>query len=131
MKIQRCRWDQKIAGVCGGLGRSFNIDPSIIRLLAVFIVTLSGVLPGVVIYFILAVLMPKGPVAYVEMRCKKLYRSRSNRLVAGLCAGLGEVIGIDPVIVRVIFLVSMCLTLFVPLLITYIVGVFMVPERLN
>ncbi len=34
---------------------------------------------------------------------KRLYRSRSNRIIYGVCGGLGEYFGIDPVIVRVIF----------------------------
>ena len=34
---------------------------------------------------------------------KKLYRHPTNRLIAGVCAGLAEYIGIDPTIVRVIW----------------------------
>ena len=34
---------------------------------------------------------------------KRLYRSRSNRIIWGVCGGLGEYFGIDPVIVRVVF----------------------------
>ena len=37
---------------------------------------------------------------------KKLYRSRSNRMLFGVCGGLGEYIGIDPTIVRLIFVFS-------------------------
>lgn len=34
---------------------------------------------------------------------KRLYRSRSDRVLGGVCAGLGVYLGIDPVIVRVFF----------------------------
>ena len=34
---------------------------------------------------------------------KRLHRSRSNRVIGGVCGGLGEYFGIDPVIVRIIF----------------------------
>lgn len=34
---------------------------------------------------------------------RRLTRSRSNVVVAGVCAGLGRYLGIDPVIVRVFF----------------------------
>lgn len=34
---------------------------------------------------------------------KKLYRSEDDRLLAGVCGGLGEYFGIDPVIVRLIW----------------------------
>lgn len=33
----------------------------------------------------------------------KLYRSRSNTMVAGVCGGLGEYLGIDPTLVRLVF----------------------------
>ncbi|NMC12006.1 MAG: PspC domain-containing protein, partial [Chloroflexi bacterium] len=31
---------------------------------------------------------------------RKLYRSESNRMIAGVCGGLGDYLNIDPVIVR-------------------------------
>ena len=34
---------------------------------------------------------------------KKLYRSSTDRKIAGVCAGLAEYFNIDPTIVRVIF----------------------------
>jgi len=34
---------------------------------------------------------------------KRLYRSRTDRMIAGVCGGLGEYFGIDPVIVRIVF----------------------------
>jgi phage shock protein C len=35
---------------------------------------------------------------------KKLYRSRDSKIIAGVCGGIGEYFDIDPVIVRIIFL---------------------------
>jgi phage shock protein C len=35
----------------------------------------------------------------------KLYRSRTDRMVGGVCGGLGQYLGIDPVIVRLFFVV--------------------------
>lgn len=34
---------------------------------------------------------------------KRLYRSRTERMIAGICGGLGEYLGIDPTIVRVVW----------------------------
>jgi phage shock protein C len=34
---------------------------------------------------------------------KRLYRSESNRMVAGVCGGLGEFFGIDATLVRLVF----------------------------
>ena len=34
---------------------------------------------------------------------EKLYRSRTNRQVAGVCAGLGQRFNVDPTLIRVLF----------------------------
>jgi phage shock protein C len=34
-----------------------------------------------------------------------LYRSETNRVIAGVCGGLGEFLGIDPLIVRIFFII--------------------------
>ncbi|MEW6610204.1 MAG: PspC domain-containing protein [Patescibacteria group bacterium] len=36
----------------------------------------------------------------------KLYRSRENRMIAGVCGGLGEYFQIDPVLIRVLFVMA-------------------------
>ncbi len=35
----------------------------------------------------------------------KLYRSQKNRVIAGVAGGLGEYLNIDPVVIRIIFIV--------------------------
>ena len=59
---------------------------------------------------------------------KKLYRSRSNRMIVGVCAGLAEFFGIDPTIVRLVFVLG---TLFGygAFIFIYIVLFFVVPEE--
>ncbi len=37
---------------------------------------------------------------------RKLYRSRSERMIAGVCGGLGDYFGIDPTLVRLLFVVA-------------------------
>jgi len=34
---------------------------------------------------------------------KKLYRSRKNRIIAGICGGIGDYFDIDPVIIRLLW----------------------------
>lgn len=55
-KLYRSEKDRKIAGVCGGLGEYFNIDPVILR--AIFIGLLIGAGSGLLIYLILWVIIP-------------------------------------------------------------------------
>lgn len=37
------------------------------------------------------------------MEGKKLYRSRTNKMLGGVCAGLGDYFGIDPTIIRLLW----------------------------
>lgn len=37
---------------------------------------------------------------------KRLYRSRSDRMIAGVCAGLADYLDIDPTIVRLLFVLG-------------------------
>jgi phage shock protein C len=39
------------------------------------------------------------------MEPKRLYRSQTDKIVGGVCAGLGKYFGIDPTIVRLIFVI--------------------------
>ena len=59
-KLYRSRTDKMIAGVCGGLGKYFNIDPTLVRLIFV-VLLLLGVGSGLLIYIILMVIMPEEP----------------------------------------------------------------------
>ena len=49
-RLYRSRDNRMIAGVCGGLGEYFNIDPTLIRLLLLFLTLWGG--GGVVVYII-------------------------------------------------------------------------------
>ena len=55
---------------------------------------------------------------------KRLYRSTKDKMIAGVCAGIAEYFDIDPVIVRVIFVILLLpggLPGFVPYLILWII----------
>lgn len=55
-KLKRSSTNKKIFGVCGGFGEYFDVDPTIIRLLAVLSVLCLG--GGVIAYLIAAIVMP-------------------------------------------------------------------------
>tara|TARA_B100000131_G_C17600708_1_gene403389 strand:+ start:276 stop:455 length:180 start_codon:yes stop_codon:yes gene_type:complete len=40
---------------------------------------------------------------------KRLYRSKKNKKIAGICIGIGDYFDIDPIIVRLLFLVALFL----------------------
>ena len=58
---------------------------------------------------------------------KKLYRSTSNRMVAGVCAGVAEYLNLDPTVIRVIWAIA---SLFGFLgVVAYIACAFIIPEK--
>ena len=59
---------------------------------------------------------------------KRLYRSRSDRMFSGLCAGLGEYIGTDPTVVRVIFALTAIFVFPAPVIV-YLAMMLIVPEE--
>jgi len=59
-RIYRSQEDRKIAGILGGLGELFDIDPTLLRLLFVFIGLATGVIPLIVAYFVGWIIIPKG-----------------------------------------------------------------------
>ena len=58
---------------------------------------------------------------------KQLTRSSTNRMIAGVCAGLGEYLNIDPTVVRLLFLLAFFLT-GPGILIAYLIMAVIVPE---
>lgn len=61
------------------------------------------------------------------MTGKKLYRSKEDRILFGVCGGLGEYFDVDSVVIRLIFVI---LGIWGGLgIILYIVGIFLIPEE--
>lgn len=58
---------------------------------------------------------------------KKLYRSQTDRMIAGICGGMGEVYRVDPTLIRLGLVFLGLATGIVPLLIAYIVGAIIIP----
>jgi phage shock protein C len=60
-QLTRSTTDRMIAGVCGGIAQYANIDPTVVRLLAVLLFFL-GMGPGIILaYFILMIIIPEQP----------------------------------------------------------------------
>jgi len=55
-RLYRSRSNRMIWGVCGGLAKYFDIDPTIVRLIAVLSIFLGGF--GILAYIILAIVVP-------------------------------------------------------------------------
>jgi len=59
---------------------------------------------------------------------KQLTRSTSNRMIAGVCAGLGDYLGIDPTIVRLLTILAF-FTGFGGIAIVYLIMALVIPEQ--
>ena len=59
-KLYRSTENKTIAGIFGGLGEIFNIDPTLLRLIFVFIGLVTAVIPLVLAYLVGWIIIPKG-----------------------------------------------------------------------
>jgi len=128
-RLYRDRWDKKVAGICGGMGQFLTLDPTIIRLFLVFFCVLTGLLPIAIVYIIGWMLIPPGPTTYIEINCKKLYLAEQGKKLAGICSGIAKTFDLDPTIVRLFTLFALFITGFFPILITYFVGICIIPKK--
>mgnify|MGYP001033642837 CR=1 FL=1 len=68
-KLYRSRKDKIIGGVCGGLGKYFDIDPVLIRVLFVFLTFFHG--SGLILYLILLIIVPQEPLIPDEIEIQE------------------------------------------------------------
>lgn len=58
---------------------------------------------------------------------KRMYRSKKDRKIAGICGGLGEYFDMDSTLLRLIFVLLLFTTGFAPIIITYLIGWIIIP----
>lgn len=58
----------------------------------------------------------------------RLYRSKTNRVFAGVCGGLGDYLTIDAAFIRLLMIVLVPLTAFFPIIIAYFICWMIIPE---
>jgi phage shock protein C len=59
---------------------------------------------------------------------KKLYRSPQNRMISGVCAGIGEYFNVDPTIVRLAWVIFSLPMAGLGGLVAYIAAAYIIPE---
>ena len=58
---------------------------------------------------------------------KKLYRSKTNKKIAGVCGGVGEYLGVDPTVIRLIWVIfALCAGCG---LLAYIIALIIMPDQ--
>jgi phage shock protein C len=58
-KLYRSETDRFWAGIIGGIGEYFNIDPAVLRVVWIILVVFTGIVPGIVAYIIALAIVPK------------------------------------------------------------------------
>jgi len=58
--LRRSRQHKVLGGVCGGLAEWLGWDVTLVRILYVVVSILSAAFPGILVYVVLWILMPKG-----------------------------------------------------------------------
>lgn len=51
--------DKKISGVLGGIAEYFDIDSTLVRVFFIFILIMTGFIPGILFYIVVALIIPK------------------------------------------------------------------------
>ena len=58
-KLTKNMNDRVFSGVCSGIAKHFNQDPTIIRVLFALVTVFTGFMPGIIAYIILAIIIPQ------------------------------------------------------------------------
>ena len=107
-KLKRDPHNKVISGVCGGLGNFLNIDPIIAR--AGFLISFFVFGSGLLLYLILWVIMPEATPnelpQFSGTSSRKLFRNTDDKMIGGVCSGIGSYLGVSEVVIRVVFIIS-------------------------
>jgi len=60
---------------------------------------------------------------------KRLYKSKENRVIAGVIGGVAEYFNVDPVILRIVWVLLAVFTALAPGIIAYVIAIFIIPQK--
>ncbi len=101
-RLYRDENNKVLGGVCGGLANYFGTDPVIIRVIFAVVAFAFGT--GILAYIILWIAVPSTSTTEIGGVRKKLFRDPDDKIIAGVCSGIGNYFGISAWIPRVLFL---------------------------
>ncbi|MEO7523542.1 MAG: PspC domain-containing protein, partial [Ferruginibacter sp.] len=104
-RLYRDENEKIIGGVCSGLANYFGIDIVVVRI--VFVLLGIGFGFGIITYLVLWVAVPSTASTQIGSMRKKLYRNSDDKIIAGICSGIGNYFGINAWIPRVLFLIPL------------------------
>jgi phage shock protein C len=60
---------------------------------------------------------------------KRIYRDTEHKMIAGICAGVGALLNIDPTLVRLALVFCAVATMLAPCVVAYLVGWVIIPDK--
>jgi phage shock protein C len=60
---------------------------------------------------------------------RKLYRSKENKILGGVCGGIAEYLDVDPTLIRLLFVLVLLFSGIGPVLILYLIAWAIIPEK--
>jgi phage shock protein PspC (stress-responsive transcriptional regulator)/heme/copper-type cytochrome/quinol oxidase subunit 2 len=91
-----------LGGVCAGIANYFGIDKTVVRIVFVLVALFFGT--GILAYIVLWMAVPSSSSTVIGGFRKKLFRDPDDKLIAGVCSGIGNYFGITAWIPRILFL---------------------------
>ena len=132
-RLRRSRRHASLAGVCAGIADYFDIDVTVVRLAWVILsIVPGGIFGGILAYIVAWMVIPQEDYSaqpgLEQPRGRRLRRSFSDRKLGGVCGGLGEYLGLDSTIVRLLWaLLTVVPGAIIGGIIVYLVAWFVVP----
>jgi phage shock protein PspC (stress-responsive transcriptional regulator) len=132
-RLRRPVMNRAVGGVCAAFAEYLDIDVTLLRFLWLLVVVFTGIFPGVIAYLVAWMVIPSGGLAahapVPAPSDRRLTRSRTDRKLGGVCAGLAEYLGTDPTVIRVIWAVLAIVPgAIVGGIIAYLIAWFIIPE---
>ncbi len=98
-RLWRSRANRVVSGVLGGLAEKFGLEARPLRILYSLLTIFSGGLLAVPYVVMWVITQPHGP----PRTATRLWRSQSDKVVAGVLGGLAEKMDVSATLVRVVF----------------------------
>lgn len=130
--LRRSATDRKLGGVCAGLAEYMDADPTVVRLVWVLLVVFPiPLVPAILAYLVAWLVIPSAmEPAPVPPGQKRLARSRTDRQFAGVCGGIGQYLGVDSTVVRVVWaILGIVPGAIIGGLIAYLIAWMVIPEE--
>ncbi len=100
-RLFRSENDKVIGGVCAGLANYFGLDTILVRIIFL-VIAFAGA--GILAYLILWIAVPSSASTEIGATRKRLFRDPDNKIIAGVCSGIGNYFGISSWVPRILFL---------------------------